>query len=218
MTCLEIGEKEKIMAYNYADKADVIYIIGKIKTYLTQYLDAKQDAENGKGLSTNDFTDALKTKLENLTQVVVDAALSSVSENPVQNKVIKGALDNKADSANAVLTGTPTAPTATAGDSSTQIATTAFVSSAIAAAISEIVGIDIQVVQTLPATGQTGVIYLVANGSSTSQNIYDEYIWISFSSTFEKIGTTAVDLSNYVQRSDMVSITTAEIDAMFANW
>ena len=62
---------------------------------------------------------------------------SLISGNPL--KIVKGAeLDTefnniatavatKADSANAALTGTPTAPTATAGTSSTQIATTAFV-------------------------------------------------------------------------------------------
>ena len=160
----------------------------------------------------------MKTKLENLVQVVVDSALSSTSENPVQNKVIQAALNNKANSANAALTGTPTAPTATAGDSSTQIATTAFVAAAIAAAISGITGIHFEVVLALPATGSENTIYLAANGSGTSQNIYNEYIWLTDSNTFEMIGTTAVDLSNYVQKSEMVAITTAEIDAMFVNW
>ena len=206
------------MAYNYADKADMIYLVNKIKTYLTQYLAAKQDTETGKGLTTNDFTNELKSKLDGLVQIIVDEALSSSSENPVQNKVIKAALDDKANSANAALTGTPTAPTAIAGDSSTQIATTAFVASAIASAISGITGIHFEVVQSLPATGSENTIYLVANGSSTSQNIYNEYIWLTDSSTFEMIGTTAVDLSNYVQKSEMVAITTAEIDAMFADW
>lgn len=206
------------MAYDYLNKADTIYIINKIKNYLNLYLAAKQNTETGKGLSSNDFTDTLKDKLDNLVQVVVDSALSASSENPVQNKVIKSALDDKANAANAALTGTPTAPTAVAGTSSTQIATTAFVASAIAAAIADIEGIDIQVVQTLPTTGEKGVIYLVANGSSTAQNIYDEYIWITSTSSFEKIGTTAVDLTNYVQKTDMVEITTTEIDAMFADW
>ena len=206
------------MAYDYVNKVDLLHTLNTIQSYLTQYLAAKQDTETGKGLSTNDFTDALKTKLENLVQVVVDSALSSTSENPVQNKVIQAALNNKANSANAALTGTPTAPTATAGDSSTQIATTAFVAAAIAAAISGITGIHFEVVQALPATGSENTIYLAANGSGTSQNIYNEYIWLTDSNTFEMIGTTAVDLSNYVQKSEMVAITTAEIDAMFVNW
>ena len=60
------------------------------------------------------------------------------------NKIIKGseidaelvavsaAITSKANSASPVLTGTPTAPTATAGTSTTQIATTAFVGNAVA--------------------------------------------------------------------------------------
>ncbi|MDE6434644.1 MAG: hypothetical protein K2L07_10510, partial [Lachnospiraceae bacterium] len=49
--------------------------------------------ESGKGLSSNDFTSAYKNKLENLTEITVDSALSSSSMNPVQNKVVKSGLD-----------------------------------------------------------------------------------------------------------------------------
>lgn len=86
---------------------------------------------------------------------------------------------------------------------------------AIQDAISGITGISFEIVQTLPATGATGTIYLVPNSGSTP-NIYDEYIWIASSSSFEKIGTTDVDLSGYVQSSEMVSITNAEIDTIVA--
>lgn len=65
----------------------------------------------------------------------------------------------------------------------------------------------------LPVTGDNGVIYLVPN-SGTTPNIYDEYIWYSVgtSSGYEKIGTTAVDLSGYVQYTDISLITNAEIE------
>ena len=53
----------------------------------------------GKGLSTEDFTTAEKTKLAGLANTVVDATLDDDSTNPVQNKIVKGALDLKADSA-----------------------------------------------------------------------------------------------------------------------
>lgn len=107
------------------------------------------------------------------------------------------------------FTGTPTAPTATAGTATTQIATTAFVSTAITNALADITGIEYEVVQSLPASGSKGVIYLLAN-NGTAPNIYDEYIWTG--TAFEKIGTTDVDLSGYVQKTDMVAITNAEID------
>lgn len=63
--------------------------------------------------------------------VTIDSAMSSSSTNPVQNKVINTALGAKAPLASPGLTGTPTAPTAAAGTSTTQIATTAFVTNAV---------------------------------------------------------------------------------------
>lgn len=64
-------------------------------------LAGKVDAVSGKGLSSNDFTDAEKTKLagiaEGATAVTVDSSLSGSSENPVQNKVINAALAGKVD-------------------------------------------------------------------------------------------------------------------------
>ena len=86
------------------------------------------------------------------------------------------------------------------------------VDAAITDALADITGIDFQIVQTLPATGQKGVIYLVAN-SGTSPNSYDEYIWVN--NAFEKIGTTDIDLSGYVQASEMHALTNAEIDTIF---
>lgn len=74
-------------------------------------LDTKVDKAQGKQLSTEDFTTALKTKLEGIetqaNKITIDNALSNSSENPVQNKVINSALSNKADSttlSNYVLT------------------------------------------------------------------------------------------------------------------
>lgn len=59
--------------------------------------------------------------------VAIDDALSSSSKNPVQNKIIKAALDLKAALASPTFTGTPAAPTAPDGTDTTQLATTAFV-------------------------------------------------------------------------------------------
>lgn len=92
------------------------------------------------------------------------------------------------------------------------------VQTAINSALEGITGIDFQVVQTLPSTGEKGVIYLLSNGGA-SPNIYDEYIWVTSgsSSSFEKIGTTAVDLSGYWSKTELVSITNAEIDSVVAS-
>ena len=92
--------------------------------------------------------------------------------------------------------------------------TSAQVQSAINTALSGITGIDFQVVQSLPATGAAGTIYLVSHGG-TGNNVYDEYIYVN--NAFEMIGTTAVDLSGYVQSSDLVAVTNAEIDTIVAS-
>ena len=59
----------------------------------------KVDKVSGKGLSSNDYTDAEKEQLANLVAgtITVDTALSDSSTNPVQNKVVKAALDGKQD-------------------------------------------------------------------------------------------------------------------------
>jgi hypothetical protein len=58
-------------------------------------------------------------------------------------------------------------------------------------------GFDIVVVQELPATGQKGIIYLLAK-DGTAPDVYDEYVWITATQTFELIGSTKVDLSGYL--------------------
>ena len=62
----------------------------------------KVDKVTGKGLSTNDYTTDEKSKLSGIAsganKTTIDSALSSSSTNPVQNKVIKTALDGKAAS------------------------------------------------------------------------------------------------------------------------
>lgn len=86
------------------------------------------------------------------------------------------------------------------------------VDDAITEALADITGIEFEVVQALPETGVKGTIYLVSN-SGTAPNIYDEYIWVN--NAFEKIGTTAVDLSGYVQATEMHALTNSEIDTIF---
>ncbi len=59
-------------------------------------------------------------------------------------------------------------------------------------------GFEVRVVSTLPAIGENGVIYLV--GSSAP---YDEYLWIESSRTFEKIGSSAIDLTDYYTKDEV---------------
>lgn len=60
----------------------------------------------------------------------------------------------------------------------------------------------IQVVQTLPTQDiSTTTIYLVPSQTSETQNVYDEYIYVS--NNWEKIGSTDIDLSNYYTKSQV---------------
>ena len=70
------------------------------------------------------------------------------------------------------------------------------VTTAINAAIAGISGIQFEIVQTLPATGDSGTIYLVPAGQTPTGDIYAEWIYIN--SSWEKLGTTAVDLTGMV--------------------
>ena len=62
------------------------------KTQTDTLLNDKVDKVSGKGLSTNDFTNAYKSTLDNYT---VDSTLDSTSTNPIQNAVVTQALDAK---------------------------------------------------------------------------------------------------------------------------
>lgn len=122
--------------------------------------------EDGKGLSSNDFTDALLNKLNGIatgaTRIIVDSAVNANSTNPVQNKVITAAVNLKAPLASPALTGTPTAPTATSGTNTTQIATTAFVQSAIS---TKIAAADAMIFKGTIGTG--GTVTALPNTHST---------------------------------------------------
>ena len=50
-----------------------------------------------------------------------------------------------------------------------------------------------EVVDSLPSSGNEQTIYFVKKDSSSSNNHYDEYVWISTSNAFEKIGSTQID-------------------------
>lgn len=73
--------------------------------------------------------------------------------------------------------------------------------------ISGITGFEYQIVTALPTTGAKGIIYLVAHDHGTSDG-YDEYIWLTTSNKFEKIGNTDITIE---------TIKNAEIDTIVAS-
>ena len=75
--------------------ADYITSHEDVVTALNQAIGNKVDKQEGYGLSKNDFTDELLNKLNSITQITVDDALSETSENAVQNKVVTAAINAK---------------------------------------------------------------------------------------------------------------------------
>ena len=73
----------------------------------------------------------------------------------------------------------------------------------VAQAIAEIQTMDIEVLSELPPIeeAQEYTIYLVPAPSSEIGNFYDEYLVIN--QQFEQVGSTAVDLSDYVKTEDL---------------
>lgn len=216
------------MSIPYIGSVDTLYIINKIKAVLdgTNNLGPGYvPKESGKGLSQENFTTTLLNKLQGIqegadavewsqiqqsgtkvatitingtdidvyiptsTAIIIDDAMSDSSTNPVQNRVIKNYVDT---AVGAVIGLKFDADTTGLGYAS------------------------LADLQTKHPTGENGTIYLVRN-SGASANTKDEYFWNSAGSTpgYERFGSTDVDLSGYVQTTDLVEVTTSDIDTMF---
>lgn len=58
-----------------------------------------------------------------------------------------------------------------------------------------------KVVEVLPETGETNVIYLVPSPRPSEKNIKDEFIWVD--GAWEQIGSTEIDLSDYAHKGEV---------------
>lgn len=75
----------------------------------------------------------------------------------------------------------------------------------IANAIESVKANEFQVVSSLPATGEEGIIYLIE--TSSGSGVYNQYIWEESASDYISLGTTAIDLSGYVTTDTDQTIT-----------
>lgn len=69
----------------------------------------------------------------------------------------------------------------------------------VVALINQITTINFKVVDELPGSGESNLIYLVKKEGS-GDDVHDEYIWVE--GKWEKIGSTTVDLTNYYTKTD----------------
>lgn len=203
------------MTTEYLDKAGATLLIQKTKAELAK----KVDAVSGKVLSTNDYTTAEKNKLAGIAAGAQVNAITTVKVNgtaltPDTNKAVDVTVPTKTSQLtndSGFQNATQVKATVTGQGYQTQ----SQVQSLINSAVGNVTSIRYEKVTSLPATGATGVIYLVAHSHGT-QDIYDEYIWIADTKTFEKIGNTDIDLSGYVKTTDLTAITTDELNAMWS--
>ena len=82
----------------------------------------------------------------------------------------------------------------------------------VTAAIAGVSTFHAEIVNSLPSTGASNILYLVPKTSSESGNVYDEYLYIG--GAWELVGSTGMDLSGYVKSSEMHALTNSEITAI----
>lgn len=197
----------------FLDLQGLQQLIGLIKEKFVQ-------KENGKGLSSNDYSNEEKQKLSTLKTYNVATTeeagllssanlnkLNAIDDGAEKNVITKikrnGTLINVSNKEVDITVPTKYSELVNDKDlvSSTQVKTL----------ISEARHMKKEIVSTKPTSGEENVIYLVGPKGS-GNNIYEE--WLFISGQWEKIGDTdtKVDLTGYLKTSDIQTITNTEIN------
>lgn len=71
---------------------------------------------------------------------------------------------------------------------------------------------DYTSVDELPVPGNAQFLYFIPNGES-GENCFDEWIWVQSKNAYELIGTTKLDLSGYLTKTNAAEIYLNKIDA-----
>ena len=175
---------------------------------LKEKLGNKVDKVEGKGLSTNDFTAAYKTKLDGIAaeanKITVDSALSGTSTNPVQNKVIAeriGTIEVNVSAATTTAENAAASAAAVKKDLANYYKKTeTYSQTEINNKISAIPKFSIIVCEALPDSNiSKTTVYLLKSPKEETDNLYDEYIYVN--SKWEKLGTQTVgDIAGLITR------------------
>ena len=198
------------MAFEHLGRTGTLWLMNKIKSVLA----TKVDKVEGKGLSTNDFTTALKTSYDSAVTDVAALKKQGGEPNKINTVCVNGTALTP-DSNKKVDITVPTTATIKTQIEAYKYQTSAQVQTAITSALSGVTSIDLQVVTSLPATGKKGVIYLVAHTHTDTGDIYDEFVWVESKKSYEKIGNTDVDLSAYVKSVDITDISETDLATMW---
>lgn len=245
------------------DENGLAHLWQRIKLLVTNNVSNKVDKVSGKGLSTNDYTNAEKTKLAGIAEgaqknVQPDWSLTS-GDGAIKNKPtiptktsqltndsyfqteydVNTKITNKLNTLDVTDKDVPVTldegeyfissltqenglvkakkvhfPTQftvnlEAAQSQGDVVTLQQLSQSIMDAVGKITSFEYKIVDSLPAVsdGKKGVIYLVSHSGGTTQNIYDEYIFLpaegSTAARYEKIGTTDIDLTPYAKKTEI---------------
>lgn len=171
------------------------------RDYLDQELDGKVDKIIGKGLSTKDFTEELKGRLENVEPGAQVNDIALIQKNGTNLPIQDGKVVN-------IIVPT------TVGDLTNDLQYQT--RSEVEALISEQGKMKKVVVEELPELEEAdhNTMYLVPNGSTTNPG-FIEYMIIE--GIWEILGdTAAVDFTGYVKEQSLIPITFEEINLAFA--
>lgn len=173
--------------------------VGKLATFWAGIVENLTKGVNGKMLTTNDLTNDLKTKYDAAQPNTIETIKVNDEEQTIESgKIVNITVPKKVTD----LSDASSYYTKTEADKK--------ISDAVSGKLKK------SVVDALPAVedADDSTIYLVPNEKTEGDNIRDEYLLID--GKFEIIGSTAVDLSDYVKVSD--EATEEEIENIFKNY
>lgn len=174
----------------------------------------------------NNATDINKENISNLTNVVdnnynilnnlVTTNTNNISQNTQDILNLRGNLNDNytptLDLAEVALSGDyndllnkPNIPNID------DLATIEYVDNKINETLGTIVEFDFIIVEELPEVGESNHIYLIKHEHG-DKDVYDEFIWVKETQTFEKIGNTDVDLSNYYTKNESNDLLNNKVD------
>lgn len=208
------------MSIEHLGKNGLLYILQKVKTALA----GKVDKVEGKGLFSGKYTDLTgrPTKVSEFTndagyQTAAQVNTAITGKGYKTGEEVESAITTKgyqtAAQVNTAVTGKgyQTAAQVESAITGKGYQTAAQVQSAVNAAGH----LKRQKVTTKPtdAEAKENIIYLVPKPSGSGDNVYDEYLLLD--GKLERIGDSQVDLTGYVQESDITETSNAEIDTIW---
>lgn len=218
--------------YKYFSYDNFLYFYQKLKLKfqaITTQLNNKVDKVEGKGLSTNDLTDELKTKILNAGDSTFTGDYDDLTDKPSINNVTlsgnKTLVELGIQPAGQYLTSTDIADMVTTSDIADMVTTSDIADMVTTSDIANMVETD-DIANFITMSDVTALDYatetyvdtsvsnLVNSAPSTLDTLKELSDALGADPNFSTTMTTA--LGNKVNTSDMVALTNAEIDAIMS--